>query len=57
MNNVVDLYKKPETISFTFPTSNVHLIEQCKKDMSQFAEKKLLYFVEKQGLTTLVFLK
>lgn len=57
MNNVIDLYKKPETISFTFPTSNVHLIEQCKRDMSQFAEKKLLYFVEKQGLTTLVFLK
>lgn len=57
MNNVIDLHKKPEIISFTFPTSNFHLIEQCKRDMIEFADKKFLYYIEKQGFTTLVFLK
>jgi hypothetical protein len=57
MNNVIDLHKKPEIISFTFPTSNFYLIEQCKRDMIEFADKKFLYYVEKQGFTTLVFLK
>jgi hypothetical protein len=46
-----------ETIKFTFETHRVHLIEQCKRDMEQIAGRKLLYFSEKQGLTTLVFLK
>lgn len=57
MNNILELHKKPETISFTFPTKNTFLIEQCKKDMIEFAGKKLLYLVERQDLTTLVFLK
>lgn len=55
--NVVSLHKKIDTISFTFKTENVHLIEQCKKDMVEFGNKKFLYYTEKQGLTTLVFLK
>lgn len=49
--SLILLQKK--TISFTFPTNNVELIEQCKKDVG--AIKKLLFFYEKQGFTTLVF--
>jgi hypothetical protein len=55
VDNIVPFFKQGKTIEFKFPTANHHLIEQCKRDMIEWQNRRLMYYTEFQGFTTLFF--